>query len=175
MAARVGRRGRPCCSGSALLVASSVAFAFADSIVVLDIARFVQGLGGAATWAGALGWLIGAAPRERRGELIGTALAAAVAGALFGPVLGALADAIGQAPVFGGVAVARRRDDGRGRARMPARAARRRHAAATLARRARRPARGRRDVADDAAGPAVRDASPCSGRCGSTSSAPAPR
>src|SRR3954470_20177734 len=75
--------------GLALLVASSIAFAVGDSIVVLDIARFVQGLGGAASWAGALAWLIGAAPRERRGELIGTALAAAVAGALFGPGPGA--------------------------------------------------------------------------------------
>src|SRR4029453_15996328 len=49
--------------------------------------------------------LRGAAPRERRAELIGTALAAAVAGALFGPVLGALADVLGQEPVFFGVAV----------------------------------------------------------------------
>ena len=91
--------------GLGLMVAASVAFAFADSIVVLDLARFAQGVGGAATWAGALAWLIGAAPRERRGELIGTALAAAVAGALFGPALGALADGIGQEPVFGAVAV----------------------------------------------------------------------
>jgi MFS family permease len=104
MAARVGVRPTVLL-GLALLVASSVAFAFADSIVVLDIARFAQGLGGAATWAGALAWLIGAAPRERRGELIGTTIAAAVAGALFGPVLGALADGIGQEPVFGAVAV----------------------------------------------------------------------
>jgi MFS family permease len=103
MASRVGTRPTVLL-GLALMVVASIAFAFASSIVVLDIARFAQGLGGAATWAGALGWLIGAAPRERRGELIGTALAAAVAGALFGPVLGALADAIGQAPVFGAVA-----------------------------------------------------------------------
>ena len=91
--------------GLGLMVASSVVFAVADRTVVLDLARFAQGVGGAATWAGALAWLIGAAPRERRGELIGTALAAAVAGALFGPALGALADAIGQEPVFGAVAV----------------------------------------------------------------------
>ena len=84
---------------------SSVAFAFADDIVVLDVARFVQGIGGAASWAGALGWLIGTAPRERRGQYIGTALAAAVAGALFGPVIGAAAGALGQEPVFGAVAV----------------------------------------------------------------------
>jgi MFS family permease len=104
MAARFGVK-RTVLGGLGLLVASSVAFAFADSVVVLDVARFAQGLGAAGTWAGAFGWLIGAAPRERRGELIGTALAAAVAGALFGPVLGAAADQIGQAPVFGAVAV----------------------------------------------------------------------
>src|SRR4051794_14182726 len=105
MASRLGVRPTVLC-GLGLLVAASITFAFADSIVVLDIARFAQGLGGAASWAGALGWLIGAAPRERRGELIGTALAAAVAGALFGPVLGAAAHVLGQEPVFGAVAVA---------------------------------------------------------------------
>ena len=103
LAARVGTRPTVLL-GLGLLVASSVVFAFADSIVVLDVARFVQGIGGAASWAGALGWLIGAAPRERRGELIGTALAAAIIGALFGPVLGAAAGALGQAPVFAAVA-----------------------------------------------------------------------
>jgi MFS family permease len=91
--------------GLGLLVVSSAAFAFGDSIVVLDVARFVQGVGGAASWAGALGWLIGSAPGERRGQYIGTALAAAVAGALFGAVLGAAAGALGQEPVFCGVAV----------------------------------------------------------------------
>jgi MFS family permease len=105
MASRIGTRPTVL-AGLGLLVAASVTFAFADSVVVLDVARFAQGLCGAASWAGAFGWLIGAAPRERRGELIGTALAAAVGGALFGPVLGAAADGIGQAPVFGAVAAA---------------------------------------------------------------------
>jgi MFS family permease len=91
--------------GLGLMVGASVAFAFADSIVVLDVARFCQGVGGAASWAGALGWLIEAAPRARRGELIGAGLGAAVAGSLFGPVLGAAADAIGQEAVFGGFAL----------------------------------------------------------------------
>jgi MFS family permease len=104
MAARVGVR-RTVLVGLGLMVVSSIGFAFADSIVVLDVSRFVQGVGGAASWAGALGWLIGAAPRDRRGQYIGTALAAAVAGALFGPVLGAAAGAFGQEPVFGAVAV----------------------------------------------------------------------
>ena len=104
MAARLGVRPTVLL-GLGLLVVASIGFAFADSIVVLDVARFVQGVGGAASWAGALGWLIGAAPRDRRGQYIGTALAAAVAGALFGPVLGAAAGALGQEPVFGAVAV----------------------------------------------------------------------
>src|SRR5918992_1689070 len=91
--------------GLGMLVASSIAFAFAESVVVLDVARFAQGLGGAASWAGALGWLIEEAPRTRRGELIGTALAAAVAGSLFGPVLGGAAEAAGQEAIFGGVAL----------------------------------------------------------------------
>jgi MFS family permease len=84
LAARVGCR-QTVLLGLGLLVASSIVFAFASNVVVLDVARFFQGIGGAASWAGALGWLIGAAPREKRGELIGTGL--------------------GQEPVFGGVAV----------------------------------------------------------------------
>ena len=91
--------------GLLLMSASSFAFAFADSIVLLDVARFVQGLAGAASWAGALAWVAGAAPRERRGEMIGTALGAAISGALAGPALGTLADAVGVIPVFCGVGV----------------------------------------------------------------------
>jgi len=89
--------------GLGIMAASSVAFAFGGSIEVLDSARFVQGIGGAFSWAGALGWLIGEAPRERRGELIGSAMGAAIVGALFGPVLGAAADAAGPEVVFSGV------------------------------------------------------------------------
>jgi MFS family permease len=92
--------------GLATLIASSLAFAFANSILVLDLARFVQGLGGAASWAGAVGWLVAAGPRERRGELIGSAMAAAIVGALGGPVLGAAAVALGPEVVFSAVALA---------------------------------------------------------------------
>ena len=92
--------------GLSTLIASSLAFAFANSILVLDLARFVQGLGGAASWAGAVGWLVGAAPRERRGELIGSAMAAAIVGALGGPVLGAAAVALSPEIVFSAVALA---------------------------------------------------------------------
>jgi MFS family permease len=105
LAARAGVRPTTLL-GLAVMSGASVAFAFAESIVVLDVARFVQGVGGAMTWAGALGWLIGDAPRERRGEMIGTAMGAAIVGALFGPVLGAAAAQAGPEPVFSAVAVA---------------------------------------------------------------------
>ena len=91
--------------GLAIMVASSLAFAFARSIEVLDAARLLQGIGGAASWAGALAWVTGAAPRGRRGEMIGTAMGAAIVGGLVGPVIGTLADAIGITPVFCGIAV----------------------------------------------------------------------
>ena len=105
LAARLGVRATVVV-GLVLLITSSIAFAFANSIVVLDVARFVQGLGSAASWAGALGWLVGSAPRERRGELIGSAMAAAIVGALLGPVLGAAAASLGTELVFTAVGVA---------------------------------------------------------------------
>src|SRR4051794_12626159 len=51
MAARVGVRPTVLL-GLALMTLASVAFAFAESVVVLDAARFLQGVGGAASWAG---------------------------------------------------------------------------------------------------------------------------
>lgn len=104
IAARIGVRPTML-AGLGLLGASSLAFAFADGIVALDLARFAQGVGGAFAWTAGLAWLIGAAPGERRGELIGSAMAAAVTGLLLGPVLGAIAVATGPEDVFTGVAV----------------------------------------------------------------------
>ena len=90
--------------GLSLLSATSLAFGFAHSIVVLDAARFFQGFGGACTWTGALAWLVSRAPRERRGELIGSALAAGIAGALIGPLVGGAAASFGTGWVFSIVA-----------------------------------------------------------------------
>ena len=104
LAARAGVRPTTLV-GLAIMGVTSVAFAFAESLVVLDAARFVQGVAGALTWAGALGWLIGEAPRERRGELIGSAMGVAIVGSLFGPVLGALAAELGPELVFSSVGV----------------------------------------------------------------------
>jgi MFS family permease len=89
--------------GLLLLGCSSLVFGLAHEIVLLDLARFVQGISGALIWSGALTWLITTAPPERRGAIIGTALGTAVAGALVGPILGAIAAEIGTAAVFSAV------------------------------------------------------------------------
>lgn len=102
-AARLGAR-RAVLVGLALMGLSSLGFAFAHGFGPLLAARFLQGCGSGFTWAGAFAWLLAAAPRNRRGELIGTALGAAVFGALFGPVIGAAAALVGRGAVFTAIA-----------------------------------------------------------------------
>jgi MFS family permease len=92
-------------TGLAIIVATSIAFGLANSAWVLYAARFGQGVGSALAWTGGLAWLIAAAPRGRRGELIGIAMGAAVVGALLGPVLGGAASLTGTGPAFTFVAV----------------------------------------------------------------------
>jgi MFS family permease len=104
LAARWGVKPTLLC-GVAMLGVTSVVFGFANHIVLLDAARFVQGVGGAFMWAAGMAWLVSATPRERRGEVIGAALAAAIVGVLFGPVLGGAATLVGPEVVFGGVGV----------------------------------------------------------------------
>jgi MFS family permease len=104
VASRMGPR-KTVIYGLLLLGLASLVFGFAAQILLLDAARFIQGIAGALIWSGALTWLITTAPEEKRGSIIGTALGTAVAGALLGPALGAVAGSIGTEPVFSSVLV----------------------------------------------------------------------
>ncbi|MEX0850204.1 MAG: MFS transporter, partial [Gaiellaceae bacterium] len=93
-AARFGAK-RAVIFGLVLLGIASFVFAVADGAVALGLARFVQGFSSTVTWAGALAWIAGGAPREQRGQVIGTAFGAAVFGAILGPMFGGLAETVG--------------------------------------------------------------------------------
>jgi MFS family permease len=104
-AARFGPK-RAVVVGLGLLAVASFGFAAAGGPWTLGLARLLQGFSSTVTWAGALAWLTVATPRDRRGELIGTAFGAAVLGAILGPVFGAVAEAAGIRPTFTLVGVA---------------------------------------------------------------------
>lgn len=93
-AARFGPRSAVI-GGLVLLGIASLAFAVAGGVVALGIARFVQGFSSTVTWAGALAWIAGVAPKSKRGEMIGTAFGAAIAGAILGPMFGGVAETVG--------------------------------------------------------------------------------
>jgi predicted MFS family arabinose efflux permease len=92
--------------GLLAFAAAVLPFGFGTQIVTLDGLRFVQGMACGFIWGGGLAWVISVAPRERRGEIIGTVFAGAIFGTLLGPVLGTLAVAGGTELVFSLVALA---------------------------------------------------------------------
>lgn len=104
LTARAGPRAAVV-TGLTLFAGSTTAFGFLHSAGALDGARFIEGVGGACSWAGGLAWVASGSAAERRGALIGRVLAAAVAGALLGPVIGTLASAVGRPPAFAAVGV----------------------------------------------------------------------
>jgi len=91
-------------TGLVTLGVASIGFGLVDSFAALFLCRLLQGIASGFTWAGAFAWLVAAAPRDRRGELIGAAMGAAVIGALLGPAVGALASIAGRGVVFVGFA-----------------------------------------------------------------------
>jgi MFS family permease len=104
-ASRLGPK-RAVLLGVALTAVASFGFGLAGDKWTLGAARLAQGIGSSFSWAGALAWLVGAAPPRRRGTLIGATMGAAVFGALLGPVVGAIATLAGVRPTFIGVSLA---------------------------------------------------------------------
>ncbi len=105
--ALVDRRGVSMATvvGICVLIASTLGFGWGTSPLLLDASRFVQGVGGAIAWAGALAWLTSTTPSARRGSVIGGAVGAALVGMIVGPSIGAIAVQVGRGPVFSGLAV----------------------------------------------------------------------
>ena len=96
---RVGVR-RTTLFGLLVFAVAVAAFGFGTDIVALDVLRLVQGVAVGAIWGGALTWVIAVAPRERRGQVIGSVIGSAIFGTLIGPVLGTLAVTVGTELVF---------------------------------------------------------------------------
>ena len=92
-------------AGLVLLGLASFAFAAASTAETLAAARFVQGFSSTTTWAGALAWIAVAAPKSRRGAVIGAAFGAAVFGAVLGPIFGGVAELVGIRASFTAVGV----------------------------------------------------------------------
>jgi MFS family permease len=103
--ARIGAR-TAAVAGLIVIAVSTFVFATADSIWLLDLSRFVQGMGSSLAWTAGLTWLVSETPADRRGQTIGSAMGAAIVGALFGPVLGGAASVVGQPVAFGAAGVA---------------------------------------------------------------------
>jgi predicted MFS family arabinose efflux permease len=104
LVARIGPRATVV-TAMALLAIACLIFGFGGSFEVVATARLMQGAAGSLAWAGAFAWVLDLAPPTRRGQMIGTLLAAAVAGGLIGPLIGAVAEAVGPRPLFSSVVV----------------------------------------------------------------------
>ncbi|MCU1422853.1 MAG: Arabinose efflux permease [Microbacteriaceae bacterium] len=102
LVARHGSR-RAMTSGLGLLVVATFAFVAARRGVVLDGARFVQGMGSALIWTAVLSWVATAASDGRRGAALGLVVGAGSAGTAFGPAVGALAHSTSPGLVFSAI------------------------------------------------------------------------
>jgi MFS family permease len=105
VAGRVGVKGTAV-GGLALVAATSIVFGFAGSLWLLDLARFVQGIGSAFAWTASLTWLVAVVPPQARGAMIGRTMSIAIVGALLGPALGGVASVAGTRATFSAFAVA---------------------------------------------------------------------
>jgi MFS family permease len=86
------------------MIVTTALFGFADTVWLLTLARFLQGVSSSCSWTAGLAWLVADAPSEARGRMIGSAMGAAIFGAMLGPVVGAIATVAGTGATFTGVA-----------------------------------------------------------------------
>ncbi|CAO3645910.1 unnamed protein product [Cunninghamella echinulata] len=83
-------RRYPTMAGMLGLMVSTLAFAFADSYILLIIARVCQGIAGGASWTIGLAMLADVFPIKRLGVIMGTVLTAHTVGFAIGPAVGGL-------------------------------------------------------------------------------------
>lgn len=105
LASRIGVRPAVI-AGLSLMSVATLTFGYSHQVGLLDLARFVQGIGGSCTWAGGLAWLASATDPSRRAGALGIAFSAAVGGSLCGPIIGTLASRVGSGPAFVGATAA---------------------------------------------------------------------
>lgn len=84
---RIGRRG-PMLWGLLGLAAATILFSFANSYMLLIVARALQGIAAAVTWTAGLALLADLYPPKERGKAMGIALSGQAAGTLLGPTVG---------------------------------------------------------------------------------------
>ena len=84
---RVGRKG-PMMFGLVLLAASTLAFAYAQSLPMLFAARLVQGAADGMTWIVGFAMIADLYGPDERGRAMGLAMAGSTLGIIIGPVLG---------------------------------------------------------------------------------------
>jgi MFS family permease len=94
LAGRVGPKNAVV-AGLLLLAVATFGLAVAGSPATVGVARFLQGVSSALTWAGALSWVTVSTPRALRGQLLGIVFGIGVLGAILGPMLGAFAQIVG--------------------------------------------------------------------------------
>jgi MFS family permease len=87
------------------MVVTTALFGFAENVLMVDAARFLQGCASSCSWTAALAWLVADTPAESRGRSIGGAMGASLFGALLGPVVGAIASFAGIGLTFAALAL----------------------------------------------------------------------
>ena len=84
---RLGRRG-PMIAALAVLAASTLAFAYAQSLAMLFLARLLQGAADGMTWIVGFAMIADLYGKEERGRAMGLAMAGSTLGIIVGPIIG---------------------------------------------------------------------------------------